>query len=670
MNSVKDKSGFIGVRGMMVDKKFHLSILVAGFLLALSLPAPLAEGGEELIRDSWNVTKMAGDETGWAHEKILKVEKDGEILFKTVTIAQVEMKRLGQTIKIESEGWSLETEDGKVLGMHQKTIMSGSETLYDVEVKGDKAILTVTTMGKARPSTIPWDENVIGPMGIHNLRNRNGFAKGTKYSFKQFITDYTKVVTFTVEILGKEETELLDGKKAKLIHTVGSMDLIPGVKQHEWWNDEAVTMKTSMSMMSILIESYHTTEKRAMTKMGGGELKADMLLESMARSNVNLPNPYGLDSILYQFEVKDKDIGMPDSLDDLRQKVVENNGTVARVLIRAVKPTSPQKRPLANPSFEMAEYLEANAFLQCDDPALKAKALEVVGSETDAWKAACILEHFVYEYITDKNFGTGFASASEVFQDRTGDCSEHGVLLAAFCRAAGIPARVAMGYMYLGGIFGGHMWTEVWINGGWYAIDGVMGIGRVDPTHITFTTSSLKNGALGESFVKAIQGLGNLKITIQEFKRGSKVVKVGKAFKDYVIEGNTYTNTLYNISITKPDNCEFTDYERDFSELSFGLVRLKGKTKIKVRALPAAFSFTLDSLKDALKEGGIVILSEEPRKINGREGRLFKGKDGGRSTLVLGVIDQDTCFTFSMKIEDEWEDGKVFEKVVNSIRFK
>ena len=137
------------------------------------------------------------------------------------------------------------------------------------------------------------------------------------------------------------------------------------------------------------------------------------------------------------------------------------------------------------------EYLEPNAYLQSDHKELQRKALEIVGDETDAWKAACLLENFVNKHIKEISFGTAQASAAEVLENATGDCSEHAVLLAALCRAAGIPARVAIGYMYIAGIFGGHMWAEVWIDGDWYPIDGVVGIGRVGPTHITFSTSSL-----------------------------------------------------------------------------------------------------------------------------------------------------------------------------------
>ncbi len=652
--------------GKTIRRRALVPVLALFITLTAALPAAIAE--EEVVSDTWSVMRMAGDEVGWVYEKIFKLTENGVVQYRTETASKMELKRFGQKIEIAVEGWSLEDDTGHVLEMEQTSLMSGTETHYGVKVDGEKALLTVTTMGNARTSTIDWDKEVLGPMGIWYLRNEKGMAPGTKYSYKVFLFDYTKVVVSTVTVKGEEETELLDGKKDTLLHAVSTIDIMPGVKTHEYWNDTAHTLKTFTSMMGITIETFQTSKERA-ALAEGGELKADMILATMARSNVNLPNPYRLDSILYSFTAKDSEIGLPDELDDIRQKVLATDGETAKVMIHARVPESSQKRPMTDPPAELEEYLAPNAFLQCDDAALAAKAHEVVGNETDAWKAAQKLEHFVFKHITAKNFGTGFASASEVFENRTGDCSEHGVLLAAACRAVGIPARVAMGYMYLGGIFGGHMWTEVWIDGDWYPIDGVMGIGRVDPTHITFCTSSLKDGGIGEAFVKAVQGLGNIEINILEFTRGKKTVKVGEEFKDYVIEGNRYTNTLYGISLVKPDGYEFDDYVRDFSGVDFDLVDLecKGRPQVEVQALPASFSFSIDEFRKQIQASGVEINSETPRKICGRPGVVISGDSDNETGLLLAVIDQDTLFIIKMEIKEEERDIEVFEEIIDSI---
>lgn len=652
---------------MIHSKKAYLLFLLASLVL-LVFSSSAHAGKEKVLRDEWALMRMAGDDAGFFHSKVIRIDEGSAILYRTTYNSEVSIKRFGQVTTFSTEGWVLEDHQGRILKMHQKSILSGNEILYDLEVAKNKASMTVTTMGKPRKTVLDWFDDVRGIMGAWFCRKKNSGEPGTRFSFKTFSFDVSKVSTVTIEVLGVEETELLDGEKVTYTKALSTQDVLAGVKTHEWWNNNYDVMKTSTKIMGIQIEAFRTTKERVQAR-GEAELKADLIVESMARANVNLPRPYRLDSILYCFKARNPDFRIPRGFDSFRQEVRKNDGQTATVFIQAKVPRKSQKRPLMNPAPELAEYLEPNAFIQNDYPKLKAKALEVVGGETDAWKAACLLERFVHDYIKDKNMLTGFATAAEVMENPRGDCSEHGVLLAALCRAAGIPARLALGYMYLGGIFGGHMWAEVWIAGDWYPIDGVMGIGRVGPTHITFSTTSLYKGGLGDAFTSALQGLGNLDIAILEFTRGDKTVKVGKRFKDYLIDGNKYTNTLFGISITKPEGYEFDNYERDFTRPDFTLVEIKGKSKAELKAFTVAFSFTRENLKDKETRDGFKLLSEFQQKVCGHPASVFILEKNSKTFRLLAVIIEDTCYLFRMQIKDEDRDLADFEMMVKSIKF-
>ena len=483
-----------------------------------------------------------------------------------------------------------------------------------------------------------------------------------------FSPDYAKAITVSVTVRGSAETELLDRRRATLIHATNTIDLLPGVTVNEWWDEEGEVIKTSITMMGKTRETFRTTAERA-THAEQTEFKVDLLLEAVSHSNINLPNPYRLDSILYAFKTRKEEIELPAGIDDIRQKTIDREARAATVFIRALNPTGFQKRPLIKPPDAIAPYLEPNSFLQCRDGALSAKVAQVVGRETDAWKAAQRLERFVFEHIAEKKLGTGFASAVEVLEQRSGDSTEHAVLLACLCRSQGIPARVAMGYMYLGGIFGGHMWTEVWINDHWYALDGVMGIGRVDPTHIRFASSSLNEGGLGESFASAVRGLGNLDIKVLEFTRRDATVTVGENFKDYSIDGDRYTNILYGISFSKPADHRFVHYERDFSAMTFTLVSLKGPSNMVLKAMPAAYSFSMDDFTQRIKSQGGLIQSVIDVKIARRPGKVFVTDRKGQRRRILILVEQDTCYVFEALIEDGLRDSQVFQSVIDSIDF-
>ena len=121
----------------------------------------------------------------------------------------------------------------------------------------------------------------------------------------------------------------------------------------------------------------------------------------------------------------------------------------------------------------------------------------------------------MHKNITDKNFTVGFAAASEVARNLSGDCTEHAVLTAAMCRAAGIPAKVVIGLVYepehLRG-FGYHMWNEVYVNQRWVAVDSSWDQSAVDAVHIKLTESSLDGVSPFEAFLPVVRVMGKMEI--------------------------------------------------------------------------------------------------------------------------------------------------------------
>ena len=134
---------------------------------------------------------------------------------------------------------------------------------------------------------------------------------------------------------------------------------------------------------------------------------------------------------------------------------------------------------------------------------------------TDPWQKALRIARWVKRNITGKNFTKGFAAASEVARDLTGDCTEHSVLTAAMCRAAGIPARVVIGLVYEPEVlkgFGYHMWNEVYVNRRWIAIDSLWDQSTVDAVHIKLTDSSLDGVSPFEAFLPMVRVMGKMAI--------------------------------------------------------------------------------------------------------------------------------------------------------------
>jgi transglutaminase-like putative cysteine protease len=176
----------------------------------------------------------------------------------------------------------------------------------------------------------------------------------------------------------------------------------------------------------------------------------------------------------------------------------------------------------APPTDEMAEYLEGNLWINCDDPEVVAMAAQAAGDAKGPYQIADRLRKYVTDVIQEKNLNVGFASASEVCRNKEGDCSEHAVLLAALGRVHKIPSRVVMGLVYVphfgteAGVFGFHMWTQFHLAGQWVDFDAAQRESDCNPTHIAISVSSLKDAALGDMAFALLGVIGGLEIEMLE----------------------------------------------------------------------------------------------------------------------------------------------------------
>ncbi len=95
----------------------------------------------------------------------------------------------------------------------------------------------------------------------------------------------------------------------------------------------------------------------------------------------------------------------------------------------------------------------------------------------------------VYDWINDKTMARGFDYASTTAKTRSGDCTEHALLLAAVARATGRPARVVLGVLIVDENEPqayGHAWTQVWQEGGWQLLDATEPQRNVDSANLYY----------------------------------------------------------------------------------------------------------------------------------------------------------------------------------------
>ncbi len=85
------------------------------------------------------------------------------------------------------------------------------------------------------------------------------------------------------------------------------------------------------------------------------------------------------------------------------------------------------------------------------------------------------LSQYVYTVIDNKSYDGTFEIASQVARRKSGDCTEHAVLLAALARYFEMPAQVVLGLMFLEEnneiITAGHAWTKIYYEKKWVLAD-------------------------------------------------------------------------------------------------------------------------------------------------------------------------------------------------------
>jgi transglutaminase-like putative cysteine protease len=592
------------------------SILWVGLLVG-------ACAGEETLSDEWSLARLAGQEVGYWHKRVVR---KGDVV-ETVVEIRLRIGRVGAEMTATETDTSEErATDGALLRMRVVRKMSTQETETDIRFEGKRALFSTKVMGRVRETAMDCPPDLVGPYRIEQLVRQA--RPGATIEANTFLPDL--VGPATVEIRGgeEEEVELIDGTKERLVRvemTYKGQSMKPVL----WLDAKGRICKTVMDAGGLRLETFLATEERARRAAAGGATPREVFAPTLLPTPHPIARPRGLDRATYRIRAKEE---MPAFADDRQSVEKSADGSVVLRIERMVPPEGHGgTRPIGKPPPGLADSLSANSLIQSDAPEIIALAREAVGDEPDPWKAARKLELWVKENVSDKNLDIGFASALEVARDRQGDCTEHAVLLCALCRASGIPARCALGVLAVGSAWAGHAWNEVWIDGRWYALDGTLGQGSVDPAHITLARVTLKDTGFAEEFLGLLQGLGNLEIDATEVVLEGRTIRPGEEASR--IEGNACENALWGIRFACPTGWTFRPPEMR-TDMMTRLMELDGEAGGRIAI--AVIDATGDDLESVRKSLGKSYGAVEETKVDGRPALRVAPKEGGRRVFALG----------------------------------
>ena len=432
----------------------------------------------------------------------------------TTDVMKMTLSRAGMPLTIRQEEIHVETVDGKPLSFKsvQDMAIMAMEIAGTVDKTG-KLHIKISSGQNKQERTMDWPEGALMSEGLLRLQKEKGRAEGTSYTVKMFAGALLGSLTGQVQVGPTQDVDLL-GRVVKLTEVKTIIQAPTGQMTTTSYVDKHYkALKTVLPVVGMKVEVIACSKQAALSKPEAFEAFDKLTLASPAP----LKDVRSAKSITYHLApIGGKKISLPAT--DSQTVRPGENGTLI-VTFRPIAAPAGSKFPYKGGDEAAMEALKPTRFLQSDNRKVIALSRKAVGDATDAAQAVKRIETFVRKYVSKKSLSVGYATAAEVVESKQGDCSEHAVLLAAMCRAVGIPAQVVMGMAYVeefGGlrhVFGGHAWARAFVGGKWVDLDGAMN--GFEPGHITLAVG---NGN-PESFFQMLTSLGYFRIAKVEVRK-------------------------------------------------------------------------------------------------------------------------------------------------------
>ncbi len=499
------------------SRKVQATLLGAICLLAASSNEARAQAPSE----SWDALFIGNNKVGYIRTSVepVKDNENNRSLVRVRVDYNLTVRRGADSVSMDVQYGTIETPDGEVLRLDTRTHASNQVIRVHGDVIDGKMTLKIENGNQTQQEVIPWAADVKGPYGPELSFSRSPMKPGEVRKLKTFVPDLNKIVEATLAARSLEQIPLGGGAVRELLkveQTAVTLDNkpMPEMTQTFWVDAVGQVLKTFNDTYGGTT-SYRTT-KEAATRNVNKIDQFDLIGGLVVKAARKISNPENSRDIVYKVTMTDSD---PSAFFPVDRRQTIKAGPDPKTVTMTVKTAGPDAGT-AGPETVGDEFTRSNPLVTSADSQVIRLARKAVEGQTDPWLKAQAITKWVAANIKSKNFETSFAPADEVARTLQGDCTEHGVLTAAMCRAEGIPARVVVGLVYashLGG-FGYHMWNEVYVNRRWVAVDSAFDQNQVDAVHIKLSETSLDGVSPFETFSSVARVATKLKLEALEVR--------------------------------------------------------------------------------------------------------------------------------------------------------
>lgn len=492
------------------------------------VPAPSSAGSVDTspasVPDSetWDSLHVKDAQVGYVRTSVRNLQEGGQKLLEIEAEQRLKVGRFGDVSQPGIIIKSIESASGNVVRFESRQELGAVPETATGRVVDGKMLIETKSTGKTVTSEIPWTPDLAGFFAIERSLVRQPMRPGERRTLRGLAPMFNQLVAFELNAKEQEDTPMAGGVKKRLLHIDAVTVLPDGSRLHSslWADDKGDALKTQTAELGQT--TFRTTKEIALTGGAGGSF--DLGLETIVKLSRPLKAPHKAQRIRYKVSLA-TGTGEGQESDPARvfpagptQEVRPLDDHTAEITVRSLRPGAAGNEPPAAEKPPTDADRQPNNLVQSDDPRVVQMANEAARGETDPVKVALALEKHVGQSIRKVNFTQALATAADVANTREGDCTEHAVLLAAVARAKGIPARVAIGLVYVEGLqgFGYHMWNEFYLNDRWVPMDATLGQGGIGAGHLKLSHSSLAGGDAYSSFLPVARVLGRLNIEVME----------------------------------------------------------------------------------------------------------------------------------------------------------
>jgi transglutaminase-like putative cysteine protease len=454
---------------------------------------------------TWRGVYYRGEKIGFTVSQTIRtdegfeLQEDGRLqltlLGSTSTTAIHTTARVDERFALRSFEFSLNPGTGAVL-------VRGAIDAPDTPPNGRYRLsITVTSSGNTRTEERRLSELPVIPLNLFRLIASEGITTGAR--FHRVVFDPATLGNAPMEIAvgGREVVRTRDG----VIPAFRVEMSFQGLRTTSWITDtgELVREESPLGLMTLR-ESPEQARGLAIPRNVETDLLRMSAVVPVMRQRIDDPRAVRR----LQLRIEGVDLSSPD-LDGAGQRA---DGS----LIELQDPRMLQPGP-ADP--DASRYLSPEPLIESDAPEIVAEAGRAVQGVVGTRARAERLTRYV-NALLDKKPTLSLPSALDVLRTKVGDCNEHTALYVAMARALGIPARIAVGLVYVRaaqGAFYYHAWPEVYIDEGagrglWLPVDPTFNQFPADSTHLRLVRGGLDRQA-------AIVGLiGRLRITVVDLE--------------------------------------------------------------------------------------------------------------------------------------------------------